>query len=396
MKTTQDMEIRKGPLSTKKKILFSLLTILILWLIFDASLYLFLSVLQKKHNIFFGFHIPDKREIEGYGEKYYHPRWGWDIFKEMRGQFGNRKGRDYEKKGVYTLKTYGDSFTYADGVKDNETWEYFIEEKTGWECLNFGVLGFGTDQALLKYKDTPIKTKYTVLAILDENIGRLMCQWWGFYREYGMGIKPKFIVDNNSNIKLIENPIKNRDEVKKLGDINFLNTLKKEDYWYNFYSNLGGPEKLTWPVTCTVLKHMKFFINYVKIYITHTISPTYESETTIKKFYHLYDKDSEGFKVMKYIVNEFIKTANERGETPIIVIFPIAHTVTIYKKFQRKPHQTLVDYLTSINCNFIDFTDVFVKEDYLNYYQNKDGHFTVDGNRKVAHVLIEYIKSLNQ
>jgi len=379
-------------ISIKKKILFSLITFVVLFLIADTSLYVFLKIIQKKHNIFFEFIVPDKTQIEGYAKKYYHPKWGWDTFEENRGQFGNRKGRMYVKKEEYTIKTFGDSYTYADGVEDFETWEYYIEEKTGWECLNFGVLGFGTDQALLKYKDIKIKTKFTILAILDENIGRLMCQWWGFYREGGVGMKPRFSLDRDKMIIFIDNPIKNKDEVKKLGDINFLNELKKDDYWYNYYKKLGGPNRLLWPATLTVLSHMKFFVNYAIVYARHVLAPSYESETTIKKFYHLYNKESDGITIMKYVVDEFIDTANKRGETPIIVIFPVVHTVHIYKKIGKKPHQSLIDYLNNINCNFIDYTDIFVKENYLNYYQNKDGHFTKEGNKKVADIMIEYIK----
>lgn len=385
----------KAAISTKKKILFSFITFLILWLVFDTSLYVFLRTIQKKHNIFFEFTVPNSEQIAGYAKKYYHPKWGWDTFEERKGQFGNRKGRNYPRKEAYTIKTFGDSYTYADGVEDNETWEYYIEEQSGWECLNFGVLGYGTDQALLKYKDINIKTKYTILAILDENIGRVMCQWWGFYREGGVGIKPKFAFDEFKNILLVGNPIKNIDEVKKLGDINFLNELKKNDYWYSYYTKLGGPNKLVWPATYTVLTHMRFFMNYSRVYFSHAFFPSYESETAIKKFYHLYNKDSDGIRIMLYIVDEFINTANSKGEIPIIVIFPIIHTVDIYKKFGKKPHQTLIDYLNDIQCNFIDFTDIFVKEKYIDYYQNKDGHFTVEGNKKVAGVIIEYIRRLS-
>lgn len=60
------------------------------------------------------------------------------------------------------------------------------------------------------------------MAILDENIGRVMCQWWGFYREGGVGIKPRFIVDMNGNIRLKENPVRSKDDVKNLCDINFV------------------------------------------------------------------------------------------------------------------------------------------------------------------------------
>jgi len=60
------------------------------------------------------------------------------------------------------------------------------------------------------------------LAILDKNIGRVMCQWWCFYREGGVGIKPRFIVDMNGNIRLKENPVRSKDDVKNLCDINFV------------------------------------------------------------------------------------------------------------------------------------------------------------------------------
>ncbi len=91
------------PLSTRKKILFSLITLFFLWFILDISLYVFLNILQKKYNIFFAFRIPNTKEIEGYANKYYHFKWGWDIFPEMKGEFGNRKGRIYPKKDVYTI-----------------------------------------------------------------------------------------------------------------------------------------------------------------------------------------------------------------------------------------------------------------------------------------------------
>ena len=109
-------------------------------------------------------------------------RFFFSIPKEEQGNLGNRKSREYETKPVYKMKVFGDSFAYGSEVGDHETFEYFIEEKTGEECLNFGVGSFGTDQALLKYKDNAIKTKYTFLCIMAENIGRCMNIWRGFYQ----------------------------------------------------------------------------------------------------------------------------------------------------------------------------------------------------------------------
>ncbi len=392
----KDNSKKSSGISSQKKILFSLFTFFILWLIIDISLYAFLKRVQKNHNLFYGFVIPNNKQIEGYAKKYFHPQWGWDIIEEEKGQFGNRKSRNYINKEEYKIKTFGDSFTYGDGVEDYETWEYFVEEETGWECLNFGVGGYGTDQALLKYKDTKIKTKYTILAILDENIGRIMTQWWGFYHKQNIQIKPKFSISDSNSIFLISNPIKYVNDVKKLRDVEFVNKLKKDDYWYSYYTKLNGPKKLIWPATFTVIPHIGFFINNFKVYIKNFLTPSFESETATSKFFHLYNKNSDGIRIMQYIVDEFINTANKRGEIPIILIFPNNHSVDILKKFGKKPYQSLVKYLEDIQSDFIDFGDVFVQEKYINYYKGQGGHFSADGNKRIANALVNYIKQLEQ
>jgi len=118
--------------------------------------------------------LPSSKQIEHFVQKHFHQTWGWDIDEEEKGPLGNRKGHLYQGKQIYKIKVFGDSFAYCDQVKDNETWEYLVEENTGWECINFGVPAYGPDQALLKYKDNNIETEYVILTILDENIGRLL------------------------------------------------------------------------------------------------------------------------------------------------------------------------------------------------------------------------------
>ena len=142
-------------LSSKKRILFVVLTALMVWFLMDVVVYLALWYLKETKNVFVRVRPAENDEqiVRWYKDLPFHSRWGWDIPKEEQGQFGNRKGRFYEPKGLYTMKVFGDSFAYGAGMKDSETFEYLIEETTGWECLNYGVVGYGTDQAFLKYSD---------------------------------------------------------------------------------------------------------------------------------------------------------------------------------------------------------------------------------------------------
>jgi hypothetical protein len=94
-------------------------------------------------------------------------------------------------------------------MKDSETFEYLIEKKMGWECLNYGVVGYGTDQALLKYIDNRIKTKYTDLTILDENIERCLTMCRGLLSaRMALITKPRFVIMPDGTLTLLENPVK--------------------------------------------------------------------------------------------------------------------------------------------------------------------------------------------
>ena len=45
---------------------------------------------------------------------------------------------------------FGDSFSYSDEVLDNETWGEILGKKMKCQIYNYGVGGYGSDQALLK------------------------------------------------------------------------------------------------------------------------------------------------------------------------------------------------------------------------------------------------------
>ena len=50
------------------------------------------------------------------------------------------------------ISCYGDSFTFARQVNDNETWNYYLSELTKTNIQNFGVGNYGIDQSLLRLK----------------------------------------------------------------------------------------------------------------------------------------------------------------------------------------------------------------------------------------------------
>ena len=147
--------------SKVKLLIFYFILFFIPLMIVDLCGYAYLRMKEQETSELFEIKLPTDDLLSGYCTKSFHPRWGWDIMIDKRAHLGNRKSNETRTKSEYTMKVFGDSFAYGNRVEDNETFEYFIEEKTGWDCLNFAVEAYGTDQALLKYIDNSVKTKYT-------------------------------------------------------------------------------------------------------------------------------------------------------------------------------------------------------------------------------------------
>src|SRR5262249_3211066 len=49
------------------------------------------------------------------------------------------------------LSLFGDSFTWSDGVADNDAWGSILSTNLKCRAANFGVNGYGTDQAFLRF-----------------------------------------------------------------------------------------------------------------------------------------------------------------------------------------------------------------------------------------------------
>ncbi len=186
------------PLSRRKKMLFASITCLLILICVDTFFYMFLNKLKRNHNVFHEDRRVNQQVIDAFYENYFHPDWGWDIPKPKRDVLGNRTGRTYDSQQTYKIKTFGDSFVYGFRLPDEQTFQSYVEQKSGWLCLNYGVDGFGTDQAFLKFKANQVPTQYTILGILDENIARVVATWWSFYsfRDVNniVGTKPRFLM----------------------------------------------------------------------------------------------------------------------------------------------------------------------------------------------------------
>ena len=113
--------------------------------------------------------------IEGADSRYitFSPRLGWTIQKNGRSNLyqanskGFRSSKEYDKEpptGIRRIATFGDSFVHCQNVSNNATWQVAMESSSSnLEVLNFGISGFGLDQAYLRYLEECNKRSVPVL-----------------------------------------------------------------------------------------------------------------------------------------------------------------------------------------------------------------------------------------
>src|SRR5215210_5385973 len=150
--------------------------------------------------------IPAPDEIHRGGEG------GAIVYRTNRASL--RAEREYAERpapGVRRIAAFGDSFTYCEEADLADCWTAQLEAaRAGTEVLNFGVPGYGSDQAWLRYQRDG--ATYHPCAVLIghmvENINRVVNRFRPFYEPAGGLIlsKPRFLLEGQG-LSLLANPV---------------------------------------------------------------------------------------------------------------------------------------------------------------------------------------------
>ena len=120
------------------------------------------------------------------------PTLGWTVRQvaARRRSTGERQGlradRDYADAapGILRIAAFGDSFTHGDDVPNAQTWTRQLELlDPRLEVLNFGVIGYAPDQALIRYLEEGrrFEPHVVLLGVMPENVGRIVNVFRPFY-----------------------------------------------------------------------------------------------------------------------------------------------------------------------------------------------------------------------
>lgn len=111
------------------------------------------------------------------------------------------------RPGIIRIALFGDSFTHGDDIPCEQSWGYLLQQflnQSGLksEVLNFGVPGYGFDQAYLRWREQgrDFSPDIVILGLQPENIKRAVNLVRPIYRlQTGFPFsKPRFICENGA------------------------------------------------------------------------------------------------------------------------------------------------------------------------------------------------------
>ncbi len=292
---------------------------------------------------------------------------------------------DKPEDGVLRIALFGDSMTRSSGKGIEKSWGYLLEKSMtnlGYniEVMNFGVGGYGIDQAYLRWEIEGKKYSphVVIFGFYPMDIGRCLevhkLKNWGLLGEGIFFSKPRFIYIDDK-LKLINYPtitIKNlSDNNKSFDDLPYI------EYDTIYVENKMDYEKNFWRSS------------YLLSFIEANLANNRFTQTSYHRYDAYYDLEKEGAKVTLEIIKRFQQSVHEEHASFFTVLIPMALDILHLKKGRPLRYSNLIDMVAQFSP--IVHTEMQMKDYDLEKLYVADGHFAAFGNEVMAQILSEYL-----
>ena len=242
---------------------------------------------------------------------------------------------------------YGDSFAWSDEVDADHAWPNVLARSIQCRVDNFGVRGYGTDQAYLRYRQNLAAAKETapivVIAVMTENVIRNVNQHRYFlYAADPFGLKPRFVLGKDRHLKLVPMPV--------FSHAAFDRALRDPAAFFPYEFLLpGSGHGLVWlrfPYTraAVAASGRLLFILRAKLAGLPLYYPFYEP-----------GHPAHAVDLTAAIVAQFHDDVVRNGHKPFVIIIPTGYELRYYRRHHVWVHQPLVDSLSQRNISVINF-----------------------------------------
>jgi hypothetical protein len=324
---------------------------------------------------------------------------GWIPLKRDRETNGVRISPDNPASGRPCLSLYGDSFVFGNEVRHAAAWANQLAKRLNCKVSNFGVGGYGTDQAYLRFAENlSDPSSVVMLGILSENIVRNVNQNRAFlYGNAGVGpLKPMFWLGDTGQLQLVPVPkltMDSYDQYMKNPRALFAKEFFIPD------SSFYAEQRVYFPYIISLINALRYKRIYYGLlfYVTKGL-PWYRD---------FYDPlhPSHAIQVTASIADHFVEHVKERAKTPIIIFLPTSRDVGSFLRSGKWVYGALYEWCQARGYNCFDAGTAMVEKlgaKHINevglckyFCTNRfteQGHYNEKGNALLADVSLRYLK----
>lgn len=272
--------------------------------------------------------------------------------------------------GLLRISVYGDSFTHGDNLKHEKIWPTLLQkERPGVQVLNFGMPGYGSDQAFLRFRrdGARFKTQVDVLGIWPEDL----CRNLNLFRFYmtpqgGLGgPKPRFSLEGEK-LSLLNQPIVADEVFQKIMTTGGPHALLQHEHWFSVREG-------AFPI-------------YYHLMLLRAARSVYEAyDRRERRHAQYFGPDSEANRLGVAIASAFAKESQARGASPVIVFLPMRD----FLESHGNGGFPLPEMLRKAGLRVLDLGPAFAKASGSLFLP--DGHFSEAGNQLTATELAKYL-----
>ncbi len=364
-----------------KPLLLSLLVLLFI----EAASWLASPLLAKKGLLL----LPQKFDTSGYEAYlgYRDPVLGWPgpEFRVDRDSRGSRITPSFPdpETSPTCVTLFGDSYTWAAEVSHSEAWGNLLSGLLGCRVANYGMGGYGTDQAYLRFRHrVRDESRIVVLAHFSRGILRNLSQYRGFFtRRLGdFSFKPRFVPEPTGRPRLIPLPELTEREFADLA-------WRADELLPHDYFRPGGPGGITlrrFPCTVSVLRLLSHYSLRARFRGLASHVPFYERSHA-----------SEGLATSVQILRAFDRDARERGQTPVVLVIPALSDLDHLREKGELVYGTLVADLAAAGIAVPPLAEEMLA--YLGAREpgelfEPNVHFNAEGNEVLAKTLYRWMR----
>jgi lysophospholipase L1-like esterase len=295
-----------------------------------------------------------------------------------QGLRGSRTYAAHAAPGVLRVAALGDSFVYGNEVADADAWPAQAERLfPKLEVLNYGVGGYGVDQAYLRFRaeGMALSPRIVLIGFTTDDLRRVVNVYRRFIsnREYPL-VKPRFRLEHRDDLVLVPNAAPSRSDYERyLEDPRAVIKLGTYDYWYHS----AIYEEPLYDYSATVRLVTNVWIRVTNRYLAPD-----------RMYRHgEFNPASTAFRIQLALFERFVTEVEGAGARPIVALLPDRQSVGRARQGGHTLFEPLVEALAARGIPYIDLTRAFVDPRAAgavdDWFMN-GGHYSPAGNAIVA------------